>query len=55
MIRAWKDIRPQVGVCAGVDVSPQVEGDVNLGEGARVCRNTVVGAKGECRQMEGER
>ncbi len=42
MIRAWKDVRPQIGARAWVDVSAQVIGDVTLGEDASVWMNTVV-------------
>ncbi len=42
MIRAWKDVCPQIGARAWVDVSAQVIGDVRLGEDASVWMNSVV-------------
>src|SRR5512135_287128 len=42
MIRAWKDVCPQIGARAWVDVSAQVVGDVTLGEDASVWMNSVV-------------
>lgn len=41
MIRAWKDVCPQIGARAWVDVSAQVIGDVRLGEDASVWMNSV--------------
>ncbi len=42
MIRAWKEVCPQLGARAWVDVSAQVIGDVSLGEDASVWMNSVV-------------
>jgi carbonic anhydrase/acetyltransferase-like protein (isoleucine patch superfamily) len=42
MIRAWKDVCPQIGARAWVDVSAQVIGDVTLGEDASIWMNSVV-------------
>ena len=42
MIRAYKEMRPRLGVRAWVDASAQVIGDVELGDDASVWMNTVV-------------
>ncbi len=50
MIRAYKNIRPQLGARAWVDVSAQVIGEVTLAEDASVWMNSVV--RGDVNRIE---